>query len=277
MHAALSVDRGDLELRGGQRRLVERSHGSLAVECPPDDDLRRLRTPTARSPPGHCRSGRARALRQPRQPPTSLDLSSTASSWVRPLGGLHGTGRYLVNRRSDSRLPHAFEGSRARGGQLLGGPVPQGVRPCVPEAPVVGKDLEVVEAVPAGSARARRESQAGRRRRLPGRTRSAQLRVGSRQSAMCTPTKRSHVRCDLLERHLACSRDASVSNWIPSAGWSASSSSSTASPQRRDHRPVLAADAVDRLEPDAHAGALRLRRRSCAGRRRRCRGRRPAP
>src|SRR6266540_6820446 len=28
--------------------------------------------------------------------------------------------------------------------------------------------------------------------------------------------------------------------------------------ERRDHRPVLAPDAVDRLEPDAHARALRL-------------------
>src|SRR4029450_9649145 len=68
-----------------------------------------------------------------------------------PLEGLQSTGRYLVKDFPDSRSPRAFESLTAPANSILGRPVPNGVGPGVSECAVVGEDLEVVEALPAGS------------------------------------------------------------------------------------------------------------------------------
>src|SRR5437763_1934746 len=73
-----------------------------------------------------------------------------ASSWVPSATGLHGTGRYLVNRPSDSLAPHALEGVLRTARKLPRRHVPQRVGPRVPERAVVGEDLHVVVALPAG-------------------------------------------------------------------------------------------------------------------------------
>src|SRR5262249_16768162 len=73
-----------------------------------------------------------------------------SSSWVAPATGLHGTGRYLVNLGSVSRVPGALERLFGLPCQLVGRHVPERVRPRIAERAVVGKDLDVVEPVPPG-------------------------------------------------------------------------------------------------------------------------------
>src|SRR5256714_12186165 len=73
-----------------------------------------------------------------------------ASSWSPQSLGLDGTGRYLVNRASDSSVPDRLECLPGPPRDLVGRDVPKRIRPGVPEGSVVGEDLDVVVAVPAG-------------------------------------------------------------------------------------------------------------------------------
>src|SRR5437764_13376197 len=52
------------------------------------------------------------------------------------------SGRYLFHRLADSRLPRAVERSSRTARELDGCNVPQRVRPCVAERPVVAEDLD---------------------------------------------------------------------------------------------------------------------------------------
>src|SRR5207244_859439 len=120
------------------------------VECPADDDRRLCLRGTM---PRGCRK---RASDQDeRQQPGRGERPPPSSSHVLPplgvvlIGRLHGTGRYLVKRHSDSRLPDALERLLPPPGELVRRNVPQRVGPRVAKGAVVGEDLEVVVAVPA--------------------------------------------------------------------------------------------------------------------------------
>src|SRR5438270_6004064 len=64
------------------------------------------------------------------------------------MGRLHGTGRYPVKTSTDSGVPNPIERISPTARELCGRHVPERVPPGVAKRAVVGKDLEVVVAVP---------------------------------------------------------------------------------------------------------------------------------
>ena len=174
--------------------------------------------------------------------------------------------------------------ARARATSSAGGRPRASRGTTAPNAAVVGEDLDVVEAVPAGARRARAGSRATSATPSPGSARSAQPRVGSRQSQTCTPTKRPTSRSMSSCERRRCSRGARRRTGCRAPASPTSSISSTASGIVDDDRPLLAAVALVRLERDPQAEPARPRgRQRRAGRRRRSRaprrdrGRAPVP
>ena len=208
-------------------------------------------------------------------------VAARRGSWTLERAGQAHLGQRLA------RAPDASSGACRRERR---GDVPERVGVRVAERAVVGEDLDVVEAVPAGGverARMRRTSATP----SPGSARSTQPRVGSRRSQTCTPTKRSISR-SMSSSSVSVFQRCQTSNWMPSAGGSpASWISATASGIDDDDRPLLAAVALVRLERDPEAEPLglggdraqavddrrarrrdRARRRCRSGRRRRSAG-----
>src|SRR5262249_26367342 len=173
-----------------------------------------------------------------------------------PATGLDGTGRYLVNLCSVSRLPRAFERVLCLPRELLPWNVPQRVRPRIAEGAVVGEDLDVVVAVPAAGLERREQPRqtcgaaAGKHTVGP---------LGGRVTPVgdMDADEAADVPSDLVEDIWRVPQMPRV-ELDAERGMVGVVEQLDRVAERRDHRPVLPADAVDRLEADAPAPTFRL-------------------
>src|SRR5438034_4028348 len=169
---------------------------------------------------------------------------------------LESTRRYPVNADPVSPLPDAVECVPSALGELGCGNVPERALPRVPKRSVVAEDLEVVVPVPPGGL----ERTEDRRQVSDAVSREHAVRPPSRRLA---PVRDVHadeslrLAPDVVEQGLGVPEVPRVELQAerPAIG---GLDEVDRFGDRRDDRPVLSADPVDRLEPDANTGALGL-------------------
>src|SRR5947209_5273023 len=165
---------------------------------------------------------------------------------------LESTSRYPVNGLADSRVPDPVERLPPAACQLGGRDVPERVRPRVAKSAVVAEDLEVVEAVPpcaierAEDRRQIGEPVAGKDSVGPAPRRVAP--VGHMDA-----DEPADLALDVVRQRVGVPQMPGV-ELDPECGAPDGLEQLDRLGDRGDHRPVLSADAVHRLETDSNAG-----------------------